>query len=303
MADIRKRKGKKPYQVRFLDRSTKSGYGYKSFIKWGDADAFRKEKDVEENGGIQPTDLKSIPEAIDRWLEIARTEGRRNPGEPASPATMEQYEYRARIMRRYPWTVGIHDLHERHGIEFRSWLLQNYTADTSHKVLSSFHSVILAMKDRHVINRDPLEKVTISNRSRHREPIKIPSVEEFLSILRAADNLANSKNQQIARTWQRYRPMIYLAADSGMRPQELLALPPQSVLQTGLNLIQALDRSGKVGPPKTKAGRRFIPVGPEALEMALHYADSHGNSRFVFPQQKGGECQQYRISYVTVGTA
>jgi len=41
-------------------------------------------------------------------------------------------------------------------------------------------------------------------------------------ILKAADSLANHKNYWIARAWERYRPMIYLAADSGMRPQEYL---------------------------------------------------------------------------------
>lgn len=294
MADIRKRKGKRPYQVRFLDGSTKSGYGYKSFAKWKDADRFKKKKDVEEGGGLQPTDIYSVEQAIDRWLEIAKTEGRRNPGEPVSPATLEQYEYRARIMKAYRWPVGIREFDEPHGIDFRSWLLANYTRDTAQKVLSSFHSVILAMKARRVIKRDPVENVTISTNSRYKEPVEIPSVDEFLAILRAADNLANSKNEQIARTWARYRPMIYLAADSGMRPQEYLALPPKGLLDTGVNIVQALDRSNQIGPPKTKAGRRFIPVGAEALDMARHYLSRHGNAEFVFPTQRGGGYQRYR---------
>src|SRR5690606_30354585 len=153
----------------------------------------------------------------------------------------------------------------------RSWLLANHTPDTAHKVLSSFHSAILTMKDRRIINRDPSEKVTISKHSRYKEPVQIPSVDELLALWRAADALANSKNQQIAKTWARYRPMIYLAADSGMRPQEYLALPPRGLLESGVNVVQALDGCNQIGPPKTRAGRRFIPVGTEALEMARHY--------------------------------
>lgn len=36
-------------------------------------------------------------------------------------------------------------------------------------------------------------------------------------MLDAADDLARRDNQSIAKAWQRYRAMIYLAADSGMR--------------------------------------------------------------------------------------
>lgn len=294
MADIRKRKGKKPYQVRFLDKSTKTGYGYKSFIKWKDANTFKCEKDLEEGSALQPTGIKTVEQAIDKWLEISRTEGRKNPGEPVSPATLEQYEYRARIMKAYHWSVGLRDLDDPHIMEFRSWLLANYTRDTAQKVMSSFHSVVLAMKDRRIMSRDPVENVMISAGSRYKEPVRIPSVQEFLTILRTADNLANSRNDQIAKTWERYRPMVYLAADSGMRPQEYLALPPRGLLETGVNVIQALDRSNQIGPPKTKAGRRFIPIGAEALAMARHYGERHGNADFVFPTRNGGACQLYR---------
>lgn len=66
------------------------------------------------------------------------------------------------------------------------------------------------------------------------------------------------------------------------------------MLDTGIDVLQALDRSNQIGPPKTKAGRRFIPVGCEALEMAQHYANKHGNAAFVFPTRNGGGCQRYR---------
>lgn len=218
MADLRTRKGKRPYQVRFIDKSKKSGFGYRSFVRRKDASKFRAQKELEEGGQVQASDVRTVVAAIDKWLEISRTEGRRNPGEPVSPATLEQYEYRARIMKGYSWPSDLQQLGEPHVIDFRSWLLANYTRDTAQKVLSSFHSVILAMKSRRIIGSDPAENVTVSTGSRYKEPVQIPSVQDFLTILRATDRLANSKNEQIAKTWARYRPMIYLAADSGMRP-------------------------------------------------------------------------------------
>lgn len=294
MSDIRKRIGKKPYQVRYIDPSNKTGFGYKSFRTAKEARAFAAACELGEPGITTHTDIGTVGEAVDRWLDIVRTEGRRNPGEPVSPATMEQYRYRARIIKAYPWPVGLSRLDEPHVMEFRSWLLANRSRDTAQKVLSSFHSVMLAMKDRRILRRDPAENVAITGNSRYKEPVRIPSVPDFLTILRAADKLANSKNKQIAETWERYRPMIYLAADSGMRPQEYLALPPQALLENGVNVIQALDRSNQIGPPKTRAGRRYIPVGAESLDMAKSYAQRFGNDTFVFPTRRGGECQLYR---------
>ena len=52
----------------------------------------------------------------------------------------------------------------------------------------------------------------------------------------------------IAQAWERYRPMIYLAADTGMRPQEYLALPLADLLDQGVRVTQALNRSNQIGP-------------------------------------------------------
>ena len=65
----------------------------------------------------------------------------------------------------------------------------------------------------------------------------------------------------IAKGWERYRPMVYLAADSGMRPQEYLALRDIDVQEKGVRIGQALKADNKIGPPKSAAGRRYIPIG------------------------------------------
>ena len=52
--------------------------------------------------------------------------------------------------------------------------------------------------------------------------------------------------------------MVYLAADSGMRPQEYLALLDSNVLDKGVQIISALERQATYRPPKTPAGRRYI---------------------------------------------
>ena len=196
-------------------------------------------------------------------------------------------------MKSYPWVTAPAELTEPNIIEFRSWLLRNYSRDAAQKVLSSFHSVLIEMNKRGLIAEDPALNVTVETDSRYSEPVKIPTIEEFQEILRAADRLANSKKYEIAKAWERYRPMIYLAADSGMRPQEYLVLPESGIQEGGIRIVQALDRSNRIGPPKTKAGRRYIPVSSASLDMVKHYAKKHGKDGLVFPTRRDGGYQRY----------
>src|SRR5690606_11841086 len=119
------------------------------------------------------------------------------------------------------------------------WLKRNCTPDQAQKVLSSFHSVLIEMQRRGVIADDPAQNVSLRTDPRHKEPVQIPTIAEFQAILQAADRLANSKNNEIASAWERYRPMIYLAADSGMRPQEYLVLPIEALEAKGVKVLQA----------------------------------------------------------------
>lgn len=294
MADIRKRNGKNgvTYQVRYPSKATKFGYAYKSFKTMKEA---RHWQATELPRLRQPGRLGivGVPDAIDRWLDVCRFEGRRGK-DPVSKATMAGYEYRADIMKAYGWEKELHALEAPDVVAFRSWLLRHHPRDLARKVLSSFHSMIIEMNEQGVIAHDPARTVTIHASSRYAEPVKIPSIAEVRQILETADRLAGSRNEQIARAWERYRPMIYLAADSGMRPQEYLALPDAGLRENGVAVIQALGRDNEIGPPKTKAGRRFIPIGAETLEMVRHYAERHGQNGLVFATKQGGSYQGYR---------
>lgn len=294
MSDIRKRVGKKgtTYQVRYPSKNVKSGYAYATFETRKEAQAFIESGKAREEGSSRPSVSITVDQAIDRWLEICEKEGREDR-EPVSQGTMVHYRWRARAMKAYRWPCAFHEIQESDVIEFRSWLKRTYTRDKAQKVLSSFHSVLLEMKRRNLIAADPAADITIAGESRYREPVEIPTVEEFTHILKTADALANSRRLDVAAAWERYRPMIYLAADSGMRPQEYLVLPPAALLDRGVNVVQALDTSNEIGPPKTKAGRRYIAVGAEALDMAKHYGAKHGTGDLVFPARHARSHQRY----------
>jgi len=291
MVDVRKRQGKRgtTYQVRY---SSKSGHAYKTFGTLKEARHYI-ERELPRHRSARHGDIRSVDQAIQKWLDTCQFEGRQGK-DAVSAATFQGYKYRSEIMRAYDWDKELHELEAPDIVLFRSWLLKNYSRDQAKKVLSSFHSVLLEMVGQGVLAVDPAAQISIQQ-SRYREHVQIPSVEEMQDILKAADQLANDKNYWIRQAWGRYRPMIHLAADSGMRPQEYLVLPIGDLLERGVRVTQALDGSNKVGPTKSRAGRRFIPVGKDTLELVQAYQKGHDGPnprKLVFPGE-GGEHQRY----------
>ena len=292
MADIRKRVGKKgtTYQVRYPSNTAKSGYAFKTFDTLKAAREFRESYRGQEARQPLKSEIKTVADGIDKWLRVCEKEGC-DGRDPVTNYTLKTYEYRASLMNAYSWEKEIHELHSPDIVEFRSWLVRNYSRDQARKVLSSFNSMMKEMAIRGFVASNVAAGISVRADSRYDEPVSIPTPEEVQTLLSAADELANSKNRQTARTWQRYRPMLYLAADSGMRPQEYLVVPRTNLKERGVEVDRALERPGyKISVTKTPAGRRFIDLSAETLDMVRHYADNHAvdsKHDLVFPTASG----------------
>ncbi|MEW8030268.1 MAG: site-specific integrase [Candidatus Thiodiazotropha sp.] len=293
MADIRKRVGKKgtTYQVRYPSKTTKSGYAFKTFDTHKQARHFLESGALRRSSTAHPGEVITVKQATDRWLKICEKEGL-NGREPVTNYTYKNYEYRAEFIRQYEWDKKLHELTTPDVVAFRSWLLtKDISRDLAAKVLSTFHSVMKEMTIRGIIPHNVAVGVSIRSDARYQQPTVIPSKADVMALLQAADVLANEKNQTIAKPWQRYRPMLYLAADSGMRPQEYLALARIAVEEHGVRVERAVDGSGKeISVTKTPAGRRFIELSAETLDMVRHYGDNHGietRHDLVFPAANG----------------
>ncbi len=291
MSDIRKRVGRKgtTYQVRYPSTKTKSGYTYATFDTMKEARAFRENAVARQLIDTAGEPL-SVKDGVQIWLDVCEKEGRggRNP---VTAYTLKTYRYRAEIINNYDWPRPLNELTAPDVVEFRSWLLLNHSRDQARKVLSYFHSVVLELVNRGQLKHDFASGVRVAAGSRYDEPVAIPTEREIHQLLAAADRLANHRNQQIAKTWQRYRPMLYLAVDSGMRPQEYLVLPRANLSDRGVVVDRALDAGGKaISVTKSAAGRRFIDLSPETLDMVRHYADNlAAKNKFdlAFPTENG----------------
>jgi len=82
-------------------------------------------------------------------------------------------------------------------------------------------------------------------------------------------------NQIIAGTTGRWRPFIVAAIFTGMRASELRGLPWSNVdLDAGLiHVRQRADKGGSIGPPKSKKGKRDIPLPPIVVNALRQWRD------------------------------
>lgn len=293
MVDIRKRTGAKgpTYQVRFPSKTTKSGYAYATFDTMKEARAFVESGAAGRKARSGSSEIRTVTEATEQWLRICEKEGL-NGREPITAYTLVNYEYRASFIKAYDWSKPLQDLTTPDIVAFRSWLLgEEVSRLVASKVMTSLHSVMKEMTIRGHLGHNPAIGVSIRSDSRYDAPISIPTKKDIIALLRAADRLANSKNKQTAKTWRRYRPMLYLAADSGMRPQEYLAARRSGLRGGGIHVDRAIEGGGKeISVTKTPAGRRFIELSPETLDMVGHYAKEHAAANehdLIFPTENG----------------
>lgn len=291
MADIKKRIGAKgtTYQVRYANPGATSGYSYKTFDTAKEARAFREDAAARAQEGSRRGDAWSVADAVDTWLVVCEKEGRDGRA-PVSAATLKYYKYIAKIIKAYSWTTSIDDLSKPDIVAFRSWLVAENGRYLAAKTLTYFHAVLAEMATRGVVEVNVCAGVSVRKDTRYDEPVEIPTQAEIQALLEAADRLANSKNEQIRKAWSRYRPMMYLAIDSGMRPQEFVAVGGVALTDRGINVERAIDRSGQLSVPKTPAARRFIELSDVTLDMVKHYRDKlalKNDHDLVFPTANG----------------
>ncbi len=293
MSDIRKRTGAKgtTYQVRYPNSATKSGYAYKTFDTMKEARAFLENLGSYRQSHPSRSEISAIADAVQKWLEICEKEGT-DGKDPVTSYTLKNYRYIARFMTSYPWGKSLRELETPDIVNFRSWLVENCPSRfVARRTLTLFQSVLNEMALRGHVAGNVASGVTVNTHSRYDQPVSPPSLEEFYQLLTAADRLANSKNAQIAKSWQRYRPMLYLAGDTGMRPGEYLALPKANLFETEVKVDRAVERSGhRISVTKTPAGWRWIDLSPETSDLVNHYARHHAADSphdLVFPTASG----------------
>lgn len=260
MANVRKRKWisggqrKEAWVADYFDRNGKRHI--KTFPRKKDATDFLDSVKGELRAGTHTpvsTSL-SVEAAGDNWLD--RCENGTVDYEPLERGTTR--EYRRHLDAIKADAIGRRKLAELTYADIQAFEKRlkddGKSASMIRKIRASFSALLSdAMEHGHVgrhVLRDTARNRKRARKDRQRKEIEIPTKSEI--------------NALLARASDAFKPLLVTAVFSGMRASELRGLRWENVdLDAGvIRVRERADRYNEIGPPKTAAGNRDIPMTP-----------------------------------------
>lgn len=154
------------------------------------------------------------------------------------------------------------------------------------KVLTNLKTLIKHAQVKGLVAQNVASAVSVDGQHRGGKQIAIPTIKELQSVLGGAKD-----------PW---RPLIVTAIFTGMRASELRGLTWDHVdSEAGIIKVrQRADQWGEIGPTKSKAGVRDIPLAPMVINTLKEWklACPKGDLKLVFPNGPGqcGKPHQHR---------
>jgi integrase len=239
--------------------------------------------------------------AANAWIDQVKADGR-------ARSTWRKYEEH-RDKHIAPVPVGRHDGDEDPR-PFGEWSLpdvkspvvlrfkntlqkRGLSADMVQRVMGS---VRMMLRHADVAGMQPGttgDTVRAKRGERHRRPIDIPTPAEVRALLR----LINGRDEPTASFVTLGQALINLLAATGLRPEEARALP-ESHLQVEerpyfVDVAWAADERNVIGPPKSKAGYRRLPLSDDVARILRAWLKAKPKSNnakvgpLVFPTSGG----------------
>lgn len=269
---------KQAWLVEYRDQSGKRRF--KQFQRRKEADAWELKARSEVVQGVHTPDSISITvsQAADRWLDSVRAI--KDP--PREPTTIAGYEQHVRL--HIVPKCGATKLSQLTAPMVRGFL-NDWLADLSRpmavRVLRSFKAILTNAQGEGLVAQNVALAVKPSKVAREKRKIKPPIKADLRAILKAAEGSNDHKAGAIAT----------LAIYSGLRASELRGLAWDNLdLKRGtVTVEQRADAKGHLGPPKSKAGYRTIPLPSGAVTILKRWklACPAHDAGLVFPSEKG----------------
>lgn len=272
MGFVEKRNGR--YRARYRDPLGKQRC--ETFTLKADAVRYLREMqvDIERGRWIDPAGADT-PLAV--WAEEFLSLARR-----LSPSTQETY---ARDLRRYVVPrFGEYRIGRLPSDEIENWLNDEIAAGLAP---SSVHRHYRTL--RRVLQVAVEKKKLLANPCDHVDPPRVPKREMVFLTWADAVELAESINE-------RYRALIYLAVDSGMRWSELVG-PRRVKVDLGRRKVRVTEQLIRLETgewlrkeTKTSAGLRSITISSETASILAAHIERYvepGLDSLVFPNQAG----------------
>jgi integrase len=279
MASVRKRrwlsKGavKTAWIVDYTDNGGRRRQRTFSLKKRADSFLFTLQSELADGSHVPAGESITVREACQLWLTRAEREG-------LERSTYEDYEQVSRLhIIPLIGSFKLNDLTKLKVENFRDELLTTRSYDRAKRALLHLKMTLTEAVRVGRISKNVAADVTIKERGRHKEPVTILTVEELNLFLDAAEALGNEANA-----------FANLISFQGLRASEIRGLPWKYVnLDAGTIYIgQRADKWCKVGVPKSKKSRRFIPLTPSTAEALRAWREESGGEGFVFqhPSQR-----------------
>lgn len=282
---------KEAWVVDYVDQHTKRRL--KTFAKKKEADAFAATASVQIREGTHVADSASVTVLQAGRLWIASAES-----VPLEQSTIDQYRQHLDI-HIAPLIGGM--LLSRFGVpaarSFEDQLRANGRSPAMvRKVMGSLGSLFADAQERGLSSRNPVRDMRGRRRrgkerqaaKRHRGRlvvgVDIPSPSEVRAIV-----------QHLKGRW---RPLLLTAIFTGLRASELRGLPWGNVDfdRREIHVRQRADRFNRIGPPKSSAGERTVPVPPLVINASrMEAGRTEGRAWASVPQwgRKNRDARQY----------
>ncbi len=254
MAAIRKRTWTAPsgeiktaWLVDYRDQSGKRRA--KQFTRKKEAEEYAARAHNEVRQGTHTHDRDSITVAIAADLWVAAAEAER-----LERSTTKRYRELADLHIK-PKLGGLKltALTKPLVQDFRLELLQTKSRPMAAKILRALSAILSNAMEIGAINQNVAATVKVGKLKREAEKIVVPDRADLKAMIKAATDTE--------------RPLILTAITTGLRSSELRGLRWKDIdLAAGtITVRQRADQWGQIGPPKSEAGKRTIPIPPELV--------------------------------------
>lgn len=272
MAWIEKRSA--GYRVRYRDPLGKSRS--RTFQRKADADRFAREVEVDKDRGewIDPRGAQMpLTEWVKTFLSLARS---------LAPTTQETYQ---RDLDKYILPrFGATRIGRLKAEDIEEWLNDEIDAGLAsssvHRHYRTLRRVLQAAVEKDRLGANPCDRV---------DPPRVAARDMVIIDWSQTVALAEAHSR-------RFRGLIYLGIDSGMRWGELIGLRRTNLdtsrrkVRVVEQLVKLKDKSFVRRPPKTSAGVRSITISPSVasiLDTHLEKFSAEGPDGLVFPNAAG----------------
>jgi len=293
MATVKKRKWvtakgerREAWRIRYVDQHGQTRT--RQFDLKRDADAFRVKAEGEVAAGIHTPDSTSstVGQAADIWLAAAETNG-------CDRGTLKTY---GEIVRCHIGPlIGAEKLSRLTSpkvVAFRDALVETRSHAMASKAVRHLSMILAEAMRRGLVAQNVAGSVTVRRPRQEKQGIarraEIPPIEHLRALLAAADGMGNED--------PRTPVLLRVVMLAGLRSSEIRGFPwtGADLGAPSLSVTQRADRWNTIGPPKSAAGGRSIPIGP-GLALALKAWKLRcppSTLGLMFPNARGGVIDQ-----------